>query len=104
MRDEHHFKFTPSVWLLPILILSVMWVTFFLERSFNLDVVSHGILPRTFSGLQGVILSPFLHKDLEHIANNSIPLFVLSCALIYFYRDVSLKVLFYGVLLSGFIT
>jgi membrane associated rhomboid family serine protease len=81
-----------------------MWAVFFFENSFNVDLSSHGILPRTFSGLQGVFFSPFLHGDLNHIANNSIPLFILTTALIYFYRDVSLKVLLYGILLSGIIT
>ncbi|WP_396156791.1 rhomboid family intramembrane serine protease [Flavobacterium sp.] len=104
MNDYHHFKFTPSVWLVPVIILIIMWFIFFFENSFNVDLTSHGILPRTVSGLQGVIFSPFLHGSLNHIANNSIPLFILTTALIYFYRDISLKVLFYGILLSGLIT
>ena len=104
MNDYHHFKFTPSVWIVPSFLLILIWSVFFFENSFNIDLTSHGILPRNFSGLQGVILSPFLHGDLNHIANNTIPLFVLTTALIYFYRDISLKVLFYGILLSGFIT
>jgi membrane associated rhomboid family serine protease len=104
MNDYHHFKFTPSVWLVPSIILIIMWFIFFFENSFNIDLTSHGILPRTVTGLQGVIFSPFLHGSLNHIANNSIPLFILTTALIYFYRDISLKVLFYGILLSGLIT
>ena len=104
MNDYHHFKFTPSVWLIPTLLLIMMWSVFFFENSFNVDLTSHGILPRTVSGFQGVFFSPFLHGSLNHIANNSIPLFILTLALIYFYRDISLKVLFYGILLSGIIT
>lgn len=103
-EDYHHFKFTPSVWIVPTLLLILMWFVFFVENSSNVDLTSHGILPRTITGLQGLIFSPFLHGDLNHIANNSIPLFILTTALIYFYRDVSLKVLFYGILLSGLIT
>jgi len=104
MNDYHHFKFTPSVWIVPSLLLIMMWAVFFFENSFHINLTSHGIYPRSFSGLQGVIFSPFLHGDLNHIANNSIPLFILTTALIYFYRDVSLKVLLYGVLFSGIIT
>ena len=104
MNDYHHFKFTPSVWLVPTLLLLIMWSVFFFENSFNIDLAPHGIMPRTLSGLQGVIFSPFLHGDLNHIANNSIPLFILTTALIYFYRDISLKIVFYGILLSGLIT
>lgn len=103
-NDYHHFKFTPSVWLVPTMLLILMWFVFFVENRFHVSLTSHGILPRTISGLQGIILSPFLHGNLNHIANNSIPLFVLTTALIYFYRDVSLKVLVYGILLSGLIT
>ena len=104
MNDYHHFKFTPSVWIVPSFLLILIWSVFFFENSFNIDLTSHGILPRTLQGLQGVVFSPFLHGDLNHIANNSIPLFILTTALIYFYRDISLKVLFYGILLSGLIT
>ena len=104
MNDYHHFKFTPSVWIVPTLLLLMIWGVFFVERSFNIDLSNHGIMPRTISGFQGVFFSPFLHGDLNHIANNSFPLFILTTALIYFYREVSLKVLVYGVMLSGIIT
>ena len=104
MNEYHHFKFTPSVWLVPTLLLILMWFVFFAEHSFHINLTPHGILPRTVSGLQGVIFSPFLHGNLNHIVNNSIPLFILTTALIYFYRAISLKVLLYGILLSGIIT
>jgi membrane associated rhomboid family serine protease len=84
--------------------LLLIWFLFYIDRSFNLELNNHGIFPRTFYGLQGVLFSPFLHGDLNHIASNSLPLFILSTALIYFYREVSLKVLVYGLLLSGIIT
>jgi membrane associated rhomboid family serine protease len=84
--------------------LLLIWFLFYIDRSFNLELNNHGIFPRTFYGLQGVLFSPFLHGDLNHIASNSLPLFILSTALIYFYREVSLKVLVYGILLSGIIT
>ena len=104
MNDIHHFKFTPSVWIVPSLLIIALWLVFFFEDFYGVDLTSHGIYPRTVIGLQGVVFSPFLHGDLNHIANNTIPLFILSMALIYFYREISLKVLFYGVLFSGIIT
>lgn len=104
MEDYHHFKFTPSVWIVPTLILLLIWSIFLCEAFFNFDASVFGIFPRTFSGLKGVLLSPFIHGNINHIANNSLPLFILTTALIYFYREVSLKVLFYGILLSGIIT
>ena len=104
MQDYNHFRFTPSSWIIPTFLLVLIWMVYYLDIAFHLHLNTHGILPRTFSGLQGIFFSPFLHGDFNHIANNSWPLFILTMALLYFYREVSLKVLFYGVLLSGFIT
>ena len=104
MNDHNHFKFSPSVWIIPTFFVLVLWLVFYVEDALNLKLMVHGILPRTFSGLHGVLFSPFLHGDFGHIANNSIPLFILTTVLIYFYREVSLKVLFYGILFSGILT
>jgi membrane associated rhomboid family serine protease len=104
MNDTHHFRFTPSVWLVPGLLLVCMWLVWVVERVFHIDLAEHGIYPRTVAGLQGVLCSPFLHANVQHLANNSIPLFILGTALIYFYRELSLKVLWYGILFSGLLT
>lgn len=104
MNEQNHFKFTPSVWIVPTLLLIIIWAIFLFEEKFNIKLTQLGIYPRTLSGVKGIVLSPFLHGDINHIASNSVPLFVLTLALIYFYRDLSLKVLVYGILLSGLIT
>lgn len=51
-----------------------------------------------------MFFSPFVHGSMEHLYHNSIPLFVLSMALFYFYRSISWKVVGYGILLSGLLT
>jgi membrane associated rhomboid family serine protease len=95
---------SPATWIIPTLLLGSIWVVFLIDGIFNYNLNAHGIFPRTFLGLQGVLFSPFLHGDLSHILNNSLPIFILTFALIYFYREVSLKVLVYGILISGGIT
>lgn len=104
IEELNQFKFTPSVWIIPALMLLVNCFVFYVDQSFNLGLEQHGIYPRTLSGVQGIFFSPFLHGDWNHLASNTLPLFILTTALIYFYRDVSLKVLVYGILLSGAIT
>ena len=101
---EKHFKFTNSVIGLPLFFVVLLWFVFWLEIRFDFDFVQNGIYPRTFSGLQGVFLSPFIHVDMEHLYNNSIPLLILLAALQFFYSDQSIKVIAYGILISGFIT
>lgn len=103
-NELNHFKLSPATWIVPTLLLGFIWVVFLIDGIFNLNLNAYGIFPRTFIGIQGVFFSPFLHGDLSHILNNSLPIFILTFALIYFYREVSLKVLVYGILISGGIT
>lgn len=99
-----HFKFSTSVILLPFLSVLLLWIVFWAEVRFHLNLGQYGILPRDLVGLRGVLFSPFIHGNLEHLYNNTIPLFILLAALRYFYREQSMKVIGYGILLSGIIT
>ncbi|WP_300569387.1 rhomboid family intramembrane serine protease [Flavobacterium sp.] len=99
---ETDFKFSPSVLAWPLYFVLSLWIVFWIEVQFKIDLGDFGIYPRTLSGLRGIIFSPFLHGDSVHLYNNSIPLFILVAALRYFYRKQSLEVLLYGILLSGF--
>ncbi|MDL2214684.1 rhomboid family intramembrane serine protease [Dysgonomonas sp. OttesenSCG-928-M03] len=50
------------------------------------DFADYGILPRQTIGLTGIITSPFIHGDLQHLIANTIPFFVLSFLLFLFYK------------------
>ncbi len=102
--NDNHFKFTPMVILLPFFLVLSLWIVFWAETRFNLNLGQYGILPRTFEGLRGIIFSPFLHGSLSHLYNNSIPLLILISAISYFYSELTYKILLYGVLLSGLLT
>nr|WP_314897466.1 rhomboid family intramembrane serine protease [uncultured Flavobacterium sp.] len=101
---DNHFKFTNSVVGLPLFFVVFLWFVFWLEIRFDFDFVENGIYPRELSGLQGVLFSPFIHGDIEHLYNNSIPLLILLAALQFFYANQSIRVIGYGILLSGIIT
>lgn len=102
--NDNYFKYTPSVILFPLLYAAIIWGVFAMEEYLNLDLHFLAILPRTVEGLPGIFTSAFLHGSLEHITNNSVPLVILMAALIYFYRELSLKVIFFGILFSGAFT
>ena len=102
--NDNHFKFSASVILLPFLFVLTLWLVFWLDIRFYLQLDDFGIYPRSLYGLKGVLFSPFLHANLEHLYNNSIPLFVLLAAIRFFYREISIKVVFLGILMSGTIT
>lgn len=56
-----------------------MWIVFFLSVLFPwLHLDSHGVEPRTLSGLQGILFAPWLHANLRHILANTSGLLVLG--------------------------
>jgi membrane associated rhomboid family serine protease len=101
---DKNFKFTNSVVGLPLFFVLFLWFIYWLEIRYGFDFVANGIFPRSVSGLQGIIFSPFIHSDIEHLYNNSIPLLVLLAALRFFYAKESAAVVGYGILFSGFLT
>ncbi len=104
MDHQKHFKFSTGVVAYPILFVLLIWLVFWFEVRFGHNFSKYGIYPQTLKGLRGVALSPFIHGSLQHIYHNTIPLFVLSAALFYFYRNIAWKIVVFGILLSGFLT
>lgn len=52
----------------------------------GIDLSTWGILPRSVNGLVGILTSPFIHGDWEHLIANTLPFFVLSTMLLSFYK------------------
>lgn len=42
------------------------------------SLLQFGLLPRTFEGLLGVVISPFIHASVFHLLRNLLPFIVLS--------------------------
>jgi len=104
MNTQDQFKFSTGVLAYPIAFVMAIWLVFWVEVRFGVRFNDFGVYPRTLSGLKGVVFSPFIHGSLEHLYHNTVPLFVLSTALFYFYRQIAWKVVIYGILLSGILT
>ena len=104
MSEHHYFKFTNSVVLAPMIAVLSIWTVYWLELKLKTNFNDYGVYPQTFSGLRGVVFSPFIHGSLDHLYNNTIPLAVLTSGLFYFYRKNALKIVVLGVLISGLIT
>jgi membrane associated rhomboid family serine protease len=87
--------------IIPGILVFVMWFVKIIEVLFGLDFSEGGIFPLTIKGLPGIILSPFVHADFNHLFSNTLPLFFLSVALFYFYSDLALKIYGWTFLLTG---
>ena len=60
-----------------VIFIATIWGVFLLECVVPFDLLSFGVTPRTLHGLVGIPAMPFLHANLQHIASNTLPLFVL---------------------------
>lgn len=81
--------------IVPTAIVLIIWLIKLGEIIFNINLGFLGIYPLKAEGLWGIICSPLLHSDLNHLYANTIPLFVLSAALFYFYEEIALKIFIY---------
>jgi membrane associated rhomboid family serine protease len=87
------------VW--PLVIVVFIWLVFFLDIQYSLDLNAYGMHPKRFSGLMGIFTMPFLHGDFDHLFSNSVPL-LLSMGFIYLYfKEYKVKILLYNFLLTG---
>lgn len=103
MKKQHDnpFQFTKAVIFLPLFFVMALWSVFWYELQFQDNLSHFGIYPREVYGLKGILFSPFLHGDIEHLANNSFALLVLLPILRYFYKEQSFVVLLFGIIFSG---
>lgn len=87
--------------IIPGIFVFLMLLTKIIEILFVTDLSNLGIYPLSLKGLPGIIISPFMHEDFRHLLNNSLPLFLLSTALFYFYSEIALKVFSLTWLITG---
>jgi membrane associated rhomboid family serine protease len=87
--------------LIPGIFVALMWLVKISEVLFDINFSGLGIYPLTPRGLAGIVFSPFIHSDFNHLFNNSLPFFFLATALFYFYSEVALKVFGWTYFLTG---
>lgn len=93
-------RFTLSL-VPPAIIIFLFWLVKAVEVTDDLDLFYYGIFPRKTEGLIGIIASPFIHANFNHLINNSVPFFFLLTAIFYFYQKVAWRVLLISYLGTG---
>ena len=97
--DKHVVRYSLFI---SISLTVILWLIKLFEWEYNLDFSSWGIAPLKLKGLRGIIFSPLIHSSFGHLAANTIPLFVLTFSLFFFYRKPSFIIFISIYLLSGF--
>jgi membrane associated rhomboid family serine protease len=104
-KKSTYFGSTLEAIMYPFLLLALLWSIFLLEQFYPRQFIEFGILPKSISGLKGILFSPLIHSptDIMHIINNSVPAAILFGALVYFYHQIAAKVFFLSWFFSGFL-
>jgi membrane associated rhomboid family serine protease len=93
-------EFTRALYF-PLLLLFLLWSVKLLEILAGYSFDWLGINPHKLSGLKGIIFAPLVHGDFTHLFNNSVPLTILTVALLYFYKTLAFRILFFIWIASG---
>jgi membrane associated rhomboid family serine protease len=100
--DNYRVSFLKA--LLPsLIILLIIWIVFYLDNHFNLQLYFFGLQPRKLIGIMGIFLMPFIHGDIFHVLSNTFPLLILLTLLNYNYSEIRIKVQTGIYLISGFL-
>lgn len=67
-------------------VVVALWLIKLVEIEYGFHFADWGILPGNTIGLRGILFSPLIHSNLEHLAANTLPIFVLTFSLFFFYR------------------
>jgi len=97
---EEKKRFVYSL-VFPAFFVFLIWVVKLFEMAMALSFVEGGVYPRKLSGLKGILFSPLIHGDWKHLVDNSLPVFLLSLALFYFYRDIAYRIWLLIYFISG---
>lgn len=99
-RDDEKKHLQLSIFM-PLVFIAIIWIVKLFEFVSGTDLGQYGLLPRHFSGLRGILFSPFLHGDWNHLFSNTVPFFVLSFLMIFNYRKVAFKSFVFIFFVSG---
>src|SRR5436189_126044 len=78
----------PLLWAARVVVLflfvGLMWVIHAIDaiKPTGTSVLSTGIVPRTWDGLKGIPVAPFIHENWDHLIANTLPLLILGALVV----------------------
>ncbi len=88
----------------PTVLVVIMWLVFWGDHLFPIiNFYKYGVMPHDFKSLKGILFMPLIHSrnEIGHIINNTPPTFVLLAAIIYYYREIALRVFIISWVFTG---
>jgi len=87
--------------IVSIALVLFMWLVFFIDWLFNLQLYHFGVVPHRISGLWGILFMPFIHGSLGHIISNTWPALLLGTVMFNTYPRVVFRSIIFIQLFSG---
>ncbi len=84
-----------------IAFVMILWLVKVFEVEFTLEFSGWGIFPLTAKGMRGILCAPLIHANFEHLIANSLPIFILTFSLFFFYRKSAYAIFILIYFLSG---
>lgn len=81
----------------------IMWLVHIYKVVSGHSLSFLGIFPREMDGLIGIFTAPFVHGSWEHLFSNSLPLFMLSFLVVYFYPRIAMIAFTTIYIITGFL-
>ncbi|MEE2954000.1 MAG: rhomboid family intramembrane serine protease [Bacteroidota bacterium] len=94
-------KLNIEIFLIPIIFVVLMWGVKLYELVYDISFISYGVLPKEITGLKGILFSPFIHKDISHLINNTYPIILLGGTLFFFYKKIAPQIFFWLFFTAG---
>lgn len=86
---------------MPCVFVALMWMVKLFEVVTGTSLAKYGVFPKHLEGLRGILFSPFIHGDWQHLLSNTLPFLILSFLMIFNYRKVAFKSFVFIYLVSG---
>ena len=87
--------------LIPIIFTTFMWFVNMIQFYTGWNLGGLGINPREKQSLIGILTSPLIHGNWEHLMSNTLPLLILSVILLVTYEKLSVRIWLLNYVLTG---
>lgn len=101
-REEENQLLYTSIFI-PIVFVALMWLVKIFESLTHIDLATWGVYPLTLKGLRGILFSPLIHGDWNHLISNTVPFIILGFLMLFTYRKVAFKAFVFIYFASGFL-
>ncbi len=101
-REEENQLLYTSIFI-PIVFVALMWLVKIFEALTHIDLATWGVYPLTLKGLRGILFSPLIHGDWNHLISNTVPFIILGFLMLFTYRKVAFKAFVFIYFASGFL-